>query len=124
MLFVFPLLLISCGGEKTKSALPKDLDSLLMYHATQFESDTTNQVYRKLYVEVLIEHGNKMLKELDFPKALNDGAKAFRLDSTNFEARMLFADVLNNRPDRTMDEISAAQRHYAYISKKQPKFGL
>ncbi len=121
LLLVLPLFLISCGGGNTKSALPKDLDSLLTYHANRFEEDTTNMEYRKLYVEVLIQHGTKMLKDLDFPKALDDGAKAFRLDSTNFEARMLFADVLNNRPERTMDDVSAAQRHYAYSVKKQAK---
>jgi tetratricopeptide (TPR) repeat protein len=121
LIFFLPLFLISCGGEKTKSALPEDLDSLLVYHATRFENDTNNQEYKKLYVDVLIQHGNKMLKELDFSKALNDGAKAFRLDSTQIEARMLFADILNNTPDRTMDEIASAQRHYGYIVKKQAK---
>jgi tetratricopeptide (TPR) repeat protein len=121
LIYFLPLFLISCGGGKTSNSLPKDLDSLLSYHAERFQADTSNLELRKLYVDVLIEHGNKKLKELDFSKALDSGAKAFRLDSANINARMLFADVINNRPERSQDDIAAAQRHYAFIVKKQPK---
>lgn len=62
-----------------------------------------------------------MLAEYKFNKAMADGAKAIRLDSTNLNSRMLFADVLNNRPSRSVDDIAAAQKHYKYIIKKEPK---
>jgi tetratricopeptide (TPR) repeat protein len=50
-----------------------------------------------------------------------DAAKAFRLDSNNLEVRMLYANVLNNRPERTVADVAAAQRQYKLIIKKQPK---
>lgn len=107
LLFLIPFFFISCGDPKSTKALPKDLDSLLVLYPDS--------------VELIVKHGNKMIKELNFEKAMADGAKAFRLDSTNSEARMLFADVLNNRPERTMEDIAKAQRHYKAIIKKEPK---
>jgi len=121
LIFFLPLFLISCGGNNTKTSLPEDLDSLVSYHASRFEKDTNNLELRKVYVDALIERGNELLVKLDFAKAMSDGAKAFRLDSTNIDARMLFADVLNNRPERPMEDVGAAQRHYAYIVKRQTK---
>jgi tetratricopeptide (TPR) repeat protein len=70
---------------------------------------------------LIIKHGNKMLKNYQFDKAMADGAKAFRLDSTSFDARLLFADALNNRPNRSVSDVSAAQRHFKYLLKKEPK---
>jgi tetratricopeptide (TPR) repeat protein len=107
LLFLIPVLLVSCGGSKSVKADPKDLDSLLVMYPDS--------------VELIVEHGTKMLKEYKFEKAMADGAKAFRLDSNNLDARMLYADVLNNRPERSVSDISTAQRHFKIIVKKQPK---
>jgi tetratricopeptide (TPR) repeat protein len=103
----FSLALLSCGESKPTKALPKDLDSLLVLYPDS--------------VELIIKHGNKMLKNYQYDKAMADGAKAFRLDSTSFDARLLFADALNNRPNRSVSDVSAAQRHFKYLLKKEPK---
>lgn len=95
----------SCdNGEVVKNQLPQDLDSLLVLYPDS--------------IELIIEHGNKMIAEFDYEAAMADAAKAFRLDSSSFEARMLYAEVLNNKPDRTVAEISNAQRHYQILVKK------
>lgn len=107
LIFFIPFFLVSCGGSKPVKAEPKDLDSLLVMYPDS--------------LELIIAHGSKMLKEYKFDKAMADGAKAFRLDSTNLDARMLYADVLNNRPERSVSDISTAQRHFKIIVKKQPK---
>jgi tetratricopeptide (TPR) repeat protein len=108
LLFLIPFFFISCGDNSgVKNTLPKDLDSLI----TLFPDS----------VELLVKRGNKLLKAYKYEKAMEDGAKAFRLDSNMIEARLLYANVLNNRPERTIDEVMKAQRHYKVIIKKQPK---
>ena len=107
LVFLIPFFFLSCGGSDSVKPTTKDLDSLLMLYPDS--------------VDLIIRHGNKMLKDLKFDKAMADGAKAFRLDSNNVDARLLFAEVLNNRPERTMTDVAAAQRHYKVIVKKDPK---
>jgi len=107
LIFLIPLLFVSCKDSKPANVDPKDIDSLLTLYPDS--------------VEIIVMHGNKMLKDLKFDKAMADGAKAFRLDSTNLEVRMLYADVLNNRPDRSPDDVAAAQNQYSFIIKKEPK---
>jgi tetratricopeptide (TPR) repeat protein len=72
-------------------------------------------------VPILVKHGNKMLQEYNYEQAMADGAKAFRLDSNNLDARLLYADVLNNRPLRTVADVVLAQQHFKIIHKKEPK---
>jgi tetratricopeptide (TPR) repeat protein len=107
LLFLVPFLVISCGDTKPVKASTKDLDSLLVMFPDS--------------IELIVQHGTKMLKEYKFSKAMADGAKAFRLDSNNIEARMLYAEVLNNRPERSVADIAAAQRHFKLMIKKMPK---
>jgi len=102
------LLATSCKEKEVNNKpLVENLDSLLNIYPDS--------------VELLIKHGHSMIKEFNYEKALADGALAFRLDSTNLEARSLYAEILNNKPDRTVDDISAAQKHYKVIVRKQPK---
>lgn len=102
------LMIISCGDtEGSKKALPKDLDSLIVMFPDS--------------VELLVKRGNKFLKKYKYEEAMADAAKAFRLDSNMIESRMLFADVLNNRPDRSVDDIMSAKKHYEIIVKKDAK---
>ena len=97
---VFLFILCSCGENKKASIGAIDIDS----------------------VDLLVERGNRYLKTFEFDKAIADGAKAFRIDSNNLEARLLFADILNNKPDRSITtDVSAAQRHYKFALKKRPK---
>lgn len=84
---------------------------------------TVDEQYKKYpdSVPVLILHGNLMLKRYDLEKALQDGAKAYRLQPKNLKARKLYADALNNRPERTPTDVRAAQDHYKFILKQDPK---
>ena len=101
-------LLFSCGKkEDAVSSTVQNLDSLLKVYPDS--------------VELLILHGNKMIKNYRLELALSDGAKAFRLDSMNNDARLLYADALNNRPNRTPGDVARAQKFYAYLLKKMPK---
>ncbi|MDX2359507.1 MAG: tetratricopeptide repeat protein [Crocinitomicaceae bacterium] len=86
---------------------PIDLDSLIMQSPDS--------------VALLIERGNNLFSEYKYDLAMNDAAKAFRLDSTNLEGRLLYAEVLNNREQRTVEDVSIAQRHYQVVIKKDPK---
>jgi tetratricopeptide (TPR) repeat protein len=102
------ILFASCG-EKGNKGTPTthNLDSLL-----------------KLYpdsVPLLIEQGTKFAEAFLMDEALDVASKAFRLDTNNIDARYLYADALNNRPNRNVSDIELAQRHFKYIVKKQPK---
>lgn len=99
---------MSCNDHnKNSSNVKPDLDSLLVLYPDS--------------VPLLVERGNKWLKVYDYQKAMADGAKAFRLDSNNVDARILYADILNNRPEKNQTDIANSQRHYKVIVKKQPK---
>jgi tetratricopeptide (TPR) repeat protein len=100
-------LLMSCGGKSGTKIETTDLDSLVKMYPDS--------------MPILIKHGQKMIKEMDFSKAIADAAKAYHKDSNNIEARMLYADVLNNRPTRTFTDVLNAQRHFKVIIKKEPK---
>jgi len=99
--------LLSCGDSKSPITKTTNLDSLLVLYPDS--------------IPLLIKHGSKMLKEFQYDKAFAEGAKAFRLDSNNIEARLFYADVLNNRPNRTVSDVLVAQRHFKVIIKKEPK---
>jgi tetratricopeptide (TPR) repeat protein len=108
ILIIIPFFfLLSCGDSKSPNAKTTNLDSLLVIYPDS--------------IPLLIEHGSKMLKEFQYDKAFAEGAKAFRLDSNNIEARLFYADVLNNRPNRTVSDVLVAQRHFKVIIKKDPK---
>jgi tetratricopeptide (TPR) repeat protein len=99
----------SCSGN-IQNVQPKnvDLDSLIKRYPNR--------------VDLLLKRGTKEMKEYKFEEAQADAARAFRLDSANLDARELFADVLNNKPDRSLtSDVSAAQRHYKIILKNRPK---
>lgn len=72
-------------------------------------------------VPLLVKHARKTLDEFDFTTALADAAKAFRLDSNNMEVRAIYAEVLNNRPERTVADVKNAQHQYHHLIKKNPK---
>lgn len=104
-----------CKEEKQKvEVTSKNLDSLLAQNPND--------------INLLVKRGNLMLDSflLNYNKkffeiAKPDATKAFRLDSTRIDTRMLYADVLSNDPDRSVNDVSRAQFHYQFIVKKQPK---
>jgi tetratricopeptide (TPR) repeat protein len=99
-------LLISCG-ENTKIANKNlNLDSLVEIYPDS--------------VPLLVKQGNRYLDNYIYNKALNVGAKAFRLDSLNVEARFLYANAMNNIATRSIADVDNAQKHFLYILRKQP----
>jgi len=101
------ILLVACAQDPQQKQSKKDLD-------TQLIEDPNN-------VDLLLKRGKIRYDAHQLDKALNDAAKAFRLDSNRIDSRILLADVLNNRPSRTPDDVAAAQRHYKLILKRKPK---
>ena len=101
--------LIGCTEEPKPIplAVPRDLDSLLI----QFPDS----------IDLLLERGNLRFDTYEFNLAMNDAAKAFRLDSNNLDSRLLYAEVLNNRDIRTVREVGIAQNHYQVVLKKEAK---
>jgi tetratricopeptide (TPR) repeat protein len=104
------ILTLGCNSgkkEETNQVVAhRDLDSLIKVNPSN--------------VSLLIERGNKYLKNYNYDKALADGAKAFRLDSLNINARSVYAEALNNRAARTVVDVATAQKHFQHILKKQP----
>ncbi len=105
---VFIFTMSSC--EETVDVVvegPRDLDSLII----QFPDS----------VELLIERGNKLLDSYEYDIAMNDAAKAFRIDSNNINSRLLYAEVLNNREARSVADVAIAQSNYKKVVQAQPK---
>lgn len=100
---------VSCDEtpEKTPISADADLDSLL-------------EVYPDS-VPLLIKRGEYYFKEYQFELALKDAAKAYRLDRKNIEAKLLYAEVINNRQHRTPDEVATAQALYKEVIKQDKK---
>jgi tetratricopeptide (TPR) repeat protein len=98
----------SCGDNKnTVTPETTNVDSLLVIYPDS--------------VPLLIIQGNRFFDEYLFDEALNNGSKAFRLDSNNIEARFLYANALNNRATRSVSDVELAQRHLKYVVSKQPR---
>lgn len=102
------VLLTACGGKSTNKK-QKEL--------------SIDELYKKYpdSVPILIKHGNLMLERYDYEKALQDGAKAYRMQESNIEARFLYANALNNRANRSASDVMSAQNHFKFVVKKQPK---
>jgi len=107
VLFVVILLsLFSCSTENEHSKPSKlNLDSLVKVYPDS--------------VELLLLKGNQLLDKYEYSEAIKLGARAFRLDSANIEARFLYANSLNNIANRSVADVEQAQRHFKMVIKKQ-----
>lgn len=107
---LFTGVLVSCGDETpevVETPKTENIDSLI----AQTPED----------VKLLVERGNERLVTYQLELALQDATKAFRLDSTNFDARLLYANVMNNKVGRTVQDIYTAQRHFNVLLSEQPE---
>lgn len=106
---VFAFTFSSCGGDDQPNAkkISQNIDTLLMQNPDS--------------VAILVKHGLFYYEKLDFYKAVPSATKAFRLDSSDLEVRMLYAEVLNNRPNRTLKDVITAQRNFNYVIEKEPR---
>lgn len=87
---------------------------------TQYNLDSLVKVYPDS-VDLLVKQGNKYLDNYIYDKALKNGAKAFRLDTNNIEARFLYANAMNNIATRTIVDVQMAQNHFKKVIAKQKK---
>lgn len=102
--------LASCSNKDADQAIAVNsgnLDSLLLQYPDS--------------VALLVKRGNLYLDSNDFDEAYRLGAKAYRLDSSNIDARFLYANGMNNRDERNLTDIETAQKHFHYIVDRQPK---
>ncbi|MFM8596626.1 MAG: tetratricopeptide repeat protein [Flavobacteriales bacterium] len=97
----------SCGSKTNQQKTKFSLDQLLLKYPDS--------------VGLLIDKGNQLIDSLEFQRALELGAKAFRLDSNNVDARVLYAECLINKPNRSADDVMRAFTMYRILVKKQPK---
>ena len=105
ILFVFAISCQDKGAEPLNSTL--SLDSLLLKYPDS--------------VNLLVKHGELALTNFKYDIAIADAAKAFRLDSSRLDTRMLYADAICNNPAIQNADITKAQFHYQKLIKKDPK---
>jgi tetratricopeptide (TPR) repeat protein len=106
--FIVSLFFVSCGGSAPKTAVkPANLDSLVKVYPDS--------------IPLLLEYGKQLLDDYRAVEALPLTAKAFRLDTTNIEARYLYSLSLINRAERSQADVDVAQKYLRYITLKQPK---
>ena len=114
-------LMFSCTSEnKTED------DQFFVKEEVNTEKDELTEISDSLEnnpenINLWIRQGEICKENLNFSCALNAGAKAFRIDSTNIKARQLYAWTLINKPETPRSDIERAKRHYQYILSLQPK---
>jgi tetratricopeptide (TPR) repeat protein len=103
------LMLQSCTdkGKNIKNDSNLSIDSLLSRYPDS--------------LELIIRHGNQAISKMDYSTALADAAKAFRLDSSRLESRLLYAEALINKSNRLVADVYTAQRNYLIVTKKDTK---
>ncbi len=107
--FLFLSVVYACSeGNKNENAIQNiDIDSLLVMYPDS--------------VPLLVQKADTLFKTYQYDEAINFAAKAFRLDSNNVQARLMYAETLNNRVTRSVQDVMIAQRHYQEVLKKDPK---
>ena len=102
------LISVNCSSTQNKvESEPVSLDSLILKYPDS--------------VPLLVKRGQLYFEEYQIEKALNDAAKAFRLDSNAIDTRLLYADVINNLPGRSINDVATAQKHFEWIIAKDKK---
>ena len=108
------LLLFACNAELEN-------DTRKNFIAVSSDSDDYQKSRDKLdaiiaqnpnHVNALVDRGNLEFDHYDFLDAFSDAARAYRLDSNHFEAKLLYAKALINRHSRTEKDKITAQGHF------------
>ena len=71
-------------------------------------------------ISLLLQSANLALENYDYSKALADAAKAFRLDSNNVDAKLVYALTIINQSDRSVADIRRAHGYFQSIIKILP----
>ena len=119
LLFVCSMIsvLFACGDEE--EAALKSTDTLV---AVPNESYAESRIRLNQTLEAspnnvksLLESASLALEHYDYALAYSDAAKAFRIDSTSNRARMMYALAIINQGNRTVSDISRAQRYLQIV---------
>lgn len=111
LLILIAAILNSCGESKKKSKT---------IHFTGIQLDSVMRLFPDS-VDLLVRHGNEAIVGLRYEIAMADGARAYRLDSSRLDTRMLYAEALLNKLNHTTDDIFRAKKQFNYIIKKDSK---
>lgn len=108
-------LLFSCNNDEKSEA-----SQFFVKKDKNTDTDTLAQITDHLNkdpknIKLWIQKGKLCKKDLNFKCALDAGAKAFMLDSTNIDARRLYAWSLINKPNAPIVDIERAKHHFQYI---------
>jgi tetratricopeptide (TPR) repeat protein len=111
ILILLTCILLSCGNSNKDS-------KVIDYTGAQLDS------VLKIYpdsIELLLRHGDEAIEKMRFEDAMADGARAYRLDSSRLDTRILYAQALLNKQNYTTEDIFRAQNQFKYIIKKDSK---
>jgi tetratricopeptide (TPR) repeat protein len=110
-------LLYSCGEAVTNDVESFFADSLTGKEKSELRlSELEGLLAEQPDNQALwVEKGYICKEQYDFVCALDAGAKAYAIDSTNVEARMLYAWTLMNKPNTQLVDIERAKKHYKYV---------
>lgn len=71
-------------------------------------------------INAWMEKGELCKEKYDFVCALDAGAKAYAIDSTNIAARRLYAWTLINKPNASLEDVERAKKHFKYALSVTP----
>jgi len=104
------LTLVSCGEKSTQST-PENLSGASLDSLLKIYPDS---------IPFLVQRGKERIELYLFDEAIADAAKAFRLDSSRTETRMLFAEALINKPKMLAEDLFRAHGIFKKLVKEQP----
>lgn len=107
----------SCGENETDNNATFYTDSLSVKERNELRLNELEALLTEnpSNQSAWIEKGEICKENYDFVCALDAGAKAYTIDSTNVEARMLYAWTLMNKPNSELVDIERAKKHYKYV---------
>ena len=116
------LVLFSCNNKPSKPAKNTANKNIENVSSTKQDRLLIADLDKRLLanpndVNLLVKRSNRLLKVFlkttdteDLYKSKEDAAKAFRLDSNNYEARMAYTEALSRTPALTAQEIKNIYR--------------
>lgn len=110
----------SCGNEEVKESdqFYAESDSKTERNRLEILADSVEKDSEN--IGLWIELGELCKEDLNFKCALDAGAKAYILDSTNIDARKLYAWSLINKPNPPLQDIESSKKHYKYVLSVKP----
>lgn len=117
LFFGLAVFLVSCGDTETVNNAAFYEDTLSLNEQRSIRLNELDQILVEdpNNLAAWIEKGKLCKENYDIVCALDAGAKAYAMDSTNIDARMLYAWTLINKPTTGLLDIERAKKHYKYV---------